>query len=160
MSSIDAAFSGPFKHQDSIGSAWDRIDTPHRAHYECKAGRGTSTRHSQLLDSSRYQLMDLAVQPTTSHPLHYTKLERLQHISLDMISTKLHEKVRIIYVSTEDGLIKKISLLPRTKETCIIEIWRTEVDPSVKIRTIQYLKETVSFMREIFIFFLGVCIIC
>lgn len=139
ISSIHAAFSGPFKHQESINSAWERQELPNRAHFECKVNKGTNFRHNQLLDSSRYQLMDQAVQPTTTYPLHVSKLERFIHIALDNISTKLHENVRIIYVSTDSGLIKKISVLPRTKETCVIEMWQPDVN-NARIRVIDFLK--------------------
>lgn len=84
--------------------------------------------------------MDQAVQPSTVQPLHFTKLERFTHIALDMISTKLHENVRIIYVATEAGLIKKISVLPRTKETCVIEVWQPEASDKTRIRTLEFLK--------------------
>jgi chondroitin sulfate proteoglycan 4 len=141
MTSIQNAFAGPFKHQDSPDSIWRRQEMPYRDHFEC--GKGSNGRHSQLMDSSKYQLMDQAVQPTTSTPLFHTKLERLNHLALDMISTKLHENVRILYVSNEDGQVKKISVLPRTKETCVIEVWRPEIG-NYKIKTIQYLKETDS----------------
>lgn len=145
MTSIQAAFSGPFKYQETIGSAWERQEGT-AAHYECKlGGKSTPIRHTQLLDSSRYQLMDQAVQPTTNHPLHFSKLERFTHIALDVIPTKLHENVRIIYVATENGLIKKISVLPRTKETCVIEIWQPEVmGQNSGIRTLEFLKERES----------------
>lgn len=83
--------------------------------------------------------MDQAVQPTTTYPLHVSKLERFIHIALDNISTKLHENVRIIYVSTDSGLIKKISVLPRTKETCVIEMWQPDVN-NARIRVIDFLK--------------------
>lgn len=139
ISSIHAAFSGPFKHQDSINSAWERKDLLNRAHFECKINKGSNFRHNQLLDSSLYQLMDQAVQPTTSYPLHVSKLERFIHIAVDNISTKLHENVRIVYVSTDSGIIKKISVLPRTKETCVIEIWQPEVI-NVPIRVMEFLR--------------------
>ncbi|XP_055544886.1 semaphorin-5A [Wyeomyia smithii] len=142
MSAIHAAFSGAFKHQESLGSAWHRQDAQHRDHYECNAG--PSARHVSLIDSSKYQLMDQAVQPITGKPLHHTKLERFSHIAIDIIPTKLHERVHIIYVATNNGLIKKISVLPRTKSTCVVEIWRPEPTSDSKIRTIQYVKETDS----------------
>lgn len=88
--------------------------------------------------------MDQAVQPTTAQPLHFSQLERFSHIALDQISTKLHDNVRIIYVATEAGLVKKISVLPRTKQTCVIEIWQPEVNADIKIRTLEFLKETES----------------
>ena len=145
ITSIHAAFAGPFKYQDSVGSAWHPQNIERREHFECKGSKNTSSQHLQLqLDSSKYQLMDLSVQPTTTAPLHVSELERVSHIALDMISTKLHENVRILYVSTESGLIKKISVLPRTKETCVIEIWKPEINSKAQIKTIQYLKETDS----------------
>ncbi|XP_039431526.2 semaphorin-5A [Culex pipiens pallens] len=142
MSAIHAAFSGAFKYQDSLGSAWHRQDAQHRDHYECNAG--PTARHVSLLDSSKYQLMDQAVQPITGQPLHHTQLERFGHVAIDVIPTKLHERVHVIYVATDAGLIKKISVLPRTKSTCVVEIWRPELSRESRIRTIQYVKETDS----------------
>ncbi|XP_062714042.1 semaphorin-5A [Aedes albopictus] len=142
MSAIHTAFSGAFKYQDSLGSAWHRQDAQHRDHFECHAG--PTARHVSLMDSSKYQLMDQAVQPIIGQPLHYTKLERFNHIAIDVIPTKLHERVHVIYVATDAGLIKKISVLPRTKTTCVVEIWRPETSSESKIRTIQYVKETDS----------------
>lgn len=141
LSAIHTAFAGPFKHQEHIDTTWRSQDTPHRDHYECKTGRGSVV---QLLDSARYQLMDLAVQSTNNAPLHFSKLERFTHLALDQISTKLHQQVRILYVATNEGLVKKISVLPRTKETCVIEIWQPEPDARVSIRTLEFLKETES----------------
>lgn len=144
MSAINAAFRGPFKHQETITSTWERQEASHRAPYECKVNEGASIRHSQLIDSHRYQLMDQAVQPVSGQPLFYSKLERFTHIALDMIPTKLHENVRIIYIATEAGLVKKISVLPRTKQTCVVEIWQPEMRPESKILTMQFLKHTES----------------
>lgn len=142
MSSIQRAFAGPFKYQDSLDSNWHRQESPYRDHYECSAGKNGMSRQSPL-DSSKYQLMDQAVQPITTHPLYFSKLERLSHIAIDKVSTKLHENVRILYVSNDRGIVKKVSVLPRTKETCTIEIWKPEIDES-PIKTLQYLKETES----------------
>lgn len=141
MSAIHAAFAGPFKHQEHPDTTWKRQDTPHRDHYECKTGRGSVV---QLLDSARYQLMDQAVQPSNGRPLHHAQLERYTHIALDQISTKLHEQVRILYVATTGGLVKKISVLPRTKETCVIEMWQPQPDGSQPILALEFLKETQS----------------
>jgi semaphorin 5 len=139
MTSINAAFAGAFKFQETQGAAWHRVDTPHRAH-QCKSNKGSST----LLDSTKYQLMDQAVQPMSGHPLHISKLERFTHIALDMIPTNLHANVRILYVSTDTGLVKKISVLPRTKETCVVEVWQPEQAETTNIQTLHYLKETES----------------
>lgn len=96
------------------------------------------------MGSHRFQLMDLAVQPITIEPLYFTKLERFTHIALDTIATKIHNRVQIMYVATEDNLIKKMSILARTKETCVIEIWQPKIGKNSKLLTMQFLKHTES----------------
>ncbi|KAL1122703.1 hypothetical protein AAG570_003030, partial [Ranatra chinensis] len=113
MSAVEAAFGGPFKHQKSAGSAWERrsIDLPQPPDH-------------QLLELSKYQLMDSAVQPTTLTPLYRTTLETLTHIAVETVSTKLHKDVHVLYIANTEGLIKKISVITRTLETCVLEIWK------------------------------------
>lgn len=145
MSAITAAFNGPFKHQETMTSAWERRDTPNRSQYECKASAGGLARHNMMLDSHRYQLMDQAVQPSSSYPLYHTTGERLTHIALDLIPTRLHEKVRIIYAATTTGMIKKLSVLSRTKDTCVIEKWQPQLPSQAsRILTMDFLKDTES----------------
>lgn len=84
------------------------------------------------------------MQTTTNEPLFIAELERFLHISVDVLSTKLHATVHVIFVSTLDGLLKKLTVLPRTKETCIVEIWQPVPDTQIPILSIQYLKETNS----------------
>lgn len=86
MSAIEQAFSGPFKHQVHPGAAWEKDYSQNRDHFECEAP--SLTRH--LIDSSKYQLMDSAVQPITPQPLYNSNLETLIHISVDSLPTKLH----------------------------------------------------------------------
>lgn len=146
MSSINAAFNGPFKYQETMNSAWERRDTDNRAQYECKVNAGGLVRHNMMMmDSHRYQLMDQAVQPVTSQPLFHTTGERFTHIALDMIPTKLHENVRIMYVANTNGIVKKLSVLSRTKDTCVIEKWQPQpTGQQSRILTMQFLKETES----------------
>ncbi|KAL0269384.1 UNVERIFIED_CONTAM: hypothetical protein PYX00_007138 [Menopon gallinae] len=142
ISAIEDAFSGPFKHQSNPGAAWEKDYSQNRNHFECELA---SASHSHLIDSSRYQLMDSAVQPATPKPLYNSNMETLVHIAIDVLSTKLHNRVHLLYVSTSDGRIKKISVLPRTKETCVVEVWNpSPMEHPVQIRTLQYLKETDS----------------
>lgn len=145
MTAINAAFNGPFKHQETMNSAWERRDTTNRAQYECKVNAGGLARHNMMQESHRYQLMDQAVQPTISHPLYHTTGERFTHIAIDMIPTKVHENVRILYVANTDGIIKKLSVLSRTKDTCVIEKWQPQpLTGKSRILTMQFLKETES----------------
>ncbi|KAJ8941245.1 hypothetical protein NQ314_010443 [Rhamnusium bicolor] len=139
LTAINNAFNGPFKYQHDMGSAWNKHNIPYRDHFECR-----SSQHSNyLLETSKYQLMDYAVQSTTLNPLHIATLERFSHITVDVVDTKL-STVHVIYVATVEGLIKKLTLLPRTKEACVVEIWKAVQDTNVPIRNMQFLKETNS----------------
>lgn len=88
-----------------------------------------------------------AVQPVSVNPLHDTKLERYNHIVVDVLDTKLHKSVHVLYVTTDEGLIKKITVLPRTQATCIAEIWSVlPPNTPIRIRSMRNLKDTVSLL--------------
>lgn len=140
LTAINSAFAGPFKHQESPSSLWERKHSNSKIHNECQLSR--SGHMLQLKESAKYQLMDEAVQASTVQPLHHASNERFSHIALDIISTKLHEQVTMMYVATESGAIKKLSVLPRTRSSCVVEVWRPETPTN--IRTMQYLKNTES----------------
>ncbi|XP_055305519.1 semaphorin-5A isoform X2 [Sitodiplosis mosellana] len=144
LSSINSAFNGAFKHQETASSTWERKELEHRNQFECKFSPISSMRHDLLMGSHRFQLMDESVQPITMEPLFMSALERFNHIALDTVATKMHNKLQVLYISTQDNLIKKLSILPRKRETCVIEIWQPEVEKNSKILTLQYLKQTES----------------
>lgn len=129
-------------------STWEAKDVQHRDQYECKFNQYPSLRHDipsiLMMSSQRYQLMDETIQPITHQPLLTSKSERFTYITLDTVATKHHHKVNILYVANENNLIKKISILPRTIETCTIEIWEPEINVDARILTIQFLKHTES----------------
>nr|CAD7441943.1 unnamed protein product [Timema bartmani] len=142
MSAIESAFSGPFKHQSSSGSAWEPHHPPHKRNFECQSAPSHS---HQLLDSSKYQLMDYAVQPTTMRPLYIGQLETLTHIAVDVMATNLYSDQHVLYVATVDGLVKKISVITRTQETCVVEVWKPYPGETVvPIHTLRYHKSTES----------------
>ncbi|XP_076394986.1 semaphorin 5c isoform X2 [Megachile rotundata] len=139
MSAITASFNGPFKHQENLGAAWERRPVPHHDRQRCSVSANILPH--EIIDNQRYQLMDDAVQSTTLEPLRTTILERYTHIAIDVTPTKLHRGVTVLYVATDVGLIKKISVLPRTRETCIVEVWGPlPSNPTV----LQFLKDTQS----------------
>ncbi|XP_043600317.1 semaphorin-5A-like isoform X1 [Bombus pyrosoma] len=138
MSAITASFNGPFKHQENSGAAWERRPSHHNRQ---RCGSNANVAPHQIIDNQRYQLMDDAIQSTTLEPLHTALLERFTLIALDVTPTKLHRGVTVLYVATDVGLIKKISVLPRTQETCIVEVWGPL--PSTPM-TMQFLKDTQS----------------
>lgn len=89
--------------------------------------------------------MNNAVQSTSMNPLHVAELERFTHITIDVLATKLHTAVHVMYVATLSGLVKKITVLPRTQETCVVEVWSPiPFDAPGSIKTLRYLKDTVS----------------
>ncbi|KAG5319898.1 SEM5B protein, partial [Acromyrmex heyeri] len=139
MSAIVASFNGPFKYQENAGAAWERRPVAHHNRQRC--GSSSDTAPHQIMDNQRYQLMDEAVQSTMLEPLHTVTLERFTHIAVDVTPTKLHRSVTVLYVATATGLIKKISVLPRTQETCIVEVWGPLPSPPM---TLQFLKDTQS----------------
>lgn len=139
IASIEKAFNGPIKFQESPGAAWQQKFLEQKDNYECRTDQKSSG-----LDLSKYQLMDNSVQAVQPNPLFVSKLERFKHIAIDKVSTKLHENVRVIYVSTDDGLIKKISVLPRTKQSCLIEVMEPESSRDVEIKTMEFVKATDS----------------
>uniref|UniRef100_A0AAR5PWR0 Sema domain-containing protein n=1 Tax=Dendroctonus ponderosae TaxID=77166 RepID=A0AAR5PWR0_DENPD len=140
MTAIDEAFNGPFKHQHDMDSAWTSHDVPHREHLECKPFR-----HSSLLETSRFQLMDNAVQATTLDPLHIANLERFTHIAIDVV----HPHIHVIYVATEEGSIKKLTAIPHMKMACVVEIWQVTSNHRHSINNMQFLKKTNSIYATI-----------
>ncbi|XP_020295155.1 semaphorin-5A isoform X2 [Pseudomyrmex gracilis] len=144
MSAIAASFDGPFKHREHAGAAWERKQiAPHkRQRCDQLTTPSSDSLHPPIpTENQRYQLMDEAVQSTMLEPLHTATLERFTHIAVDVTPTKLHRAVTVLYVATAAGLIKKISVLPRTQETCIVEVWGPLPSPPM---TLQFLKDTQS----------------
>lgn len=123
-------------------SAWERQDD-HRPN-GCNINLDPAKHNSYTMESRLNQLADQAVPATTNQPIYFSKNERFTHIALDTIPTKLHEKVHIIFIATVDGLVRKLSVLPRTKQTCVIEIWQPEFGIDSKILTLKFLKHTES----------------
>ncbi|KAK0086292.1 hypothetical protein PV325_003438 [Microctonus aethiopoides] len=136
---IESAFNGPFKHQENSGAQWEKKRVPN--HYRQHCGQPENTAAHQIMDNQRYQLMDDAVQSSTVMPLHITTGERFIHIAVDVTPTRLHRGVTVLYVATTSGMIKKISVLPRTQETCVVEVWGPV--PS-SVLSLQFLKDSQS----------------
>lgn len=139
LTTINRAFDGPFKYQQDIDSAWSQHKNSYKDHFNCEA----THRKVNLLETSQYHLMDSAVQSTNIDPLHVATGERFTHITIDVVETKL-TNVHIIYVATLEGIIKKLSLLPPYKHTCVVEIWQVVPDTNIPIKNMQFLKETNS----------------
>ncbi len=72
LTSVESAFSGPFKTREDPDSIWRPEDADH-SHFRCAGG---SEDHLQI-NSKDYQLMDSAVQPSRGEPVY-----RVRHYQL------------------------------------------------------------------------------
>ncbi|KAI8036673.1 hypothetical protein M5D96_010474 [Drosophila gunungcola] len=111
LSSINEAFDGPFKHQEHADAPWQTVNTRQRSQFQC----GSTT------SSSRYQLMDEAVQPIGAQPLYHSKLEQFGRLALDIINTKT-EQVHVLFVASSGNHIKKLSVKYGREgpQTCLV----------------------------------------
>ncbi|XP_026272666.1 semaphorin-5A [Frankliniella occidentalis] len=147
MSAILAAFAGPFKYQGSSSSAWEAQVSPvGTRHFDCEKIPLDPRTLGSMQDSSRYQIMDHAIQPTKLLPLYHRRLERLTLTGVDVVPTKHHPGgVHVVYAATDDGVIKKMSVLPGSQETCILELWRPFTDKlPPRYRRMDFLRATES----------------
>ncbi|XP_054707087.1 semaphorin-5A-like [Uloborus diversus] len=140
MSSILASFSGAFKFQSNPKAAWERQTSAHK-HFQCE----NPGHHEQFLDSEKYQLMNDAVQPTTSRPLLTLELQRFSQIVVDSIQTKDHDSVHVMFVASVEGILWKLLVVPHSQETCVIEKIKIFEDGSQdSIKVLKLLKDTNS----------------
>lgn len=71
----------------------------------------------------RYQLMDNGIQPMTLDPLYHRYLETLTHIAIAVVPTKQYVSMKVLFVATTKGTVKKITILPKSMITCTLEEW-------------------------------------
>ena len=71
-------------------------------------------------------------------------LFRYDHVVVDVVPTKHHEAVHVIYLSCTDGSITKITVIPRTQETCVVETLQPSLQGGNGINVMKLFKGTVS----------------
>ncbi|EFX83219.1 hypothetical protein DAPPUDRAFT_48390, partial [Daphnia pulex] len=145
LDSMQESFAGPFKFQSSPNSTWESVNSTH-AHSHCNSDDPSS---SLLEAAGKYQLMDRAVPSRSGKgPLIQLHSVRFNHIAVDVVATKNHSSIHVLYVASRDGFVRKYSVLPSTQERCLVEI----VDPFARlshqpadrqIKTMQFLKVQV-----------------
>ena len=118
MSTIEKAFKGKIKYLESVEGQYNIWKTfvPQSENLGCNQIQQSSF---NLLDSSKYKLMEESVAST---PLYFAKQEILSHIAISKVETKLHEDLSVIFVANKDNYVKKLSILPGKKESCLIEV--------------------------------------
>ncbi|XP_013785348.1 semaphorin-5B-like [Limulus polyphemus] len=117
LTDIERAFEGPFKYQETPKSQWERHNGPHK-HFRCE----TPGSSQHLVDADRFKLMDDAVQASYSRPVYMAEFERFSKVVVDVVPTKFSEGIHVLFVVTLEGIIKKLILVPKTNQACIIEV--------------------------------------
>lgn len=140
MSAIKHAFDGPLKYQATPKSAWERAKAS-SSQFQC----GQPDDNMQVLDARNYQLTDEAVQPASQRPFYTSELERLGNIAVDVVPTKYnHDGIHVIFAATLEGTIKKLVVIPRIHETCLIEEIHPFQSGMHRILSMKLLKDTSS----------------
>lgn len=142
LSSINQAFDGAFKHQEHADAAWKTVNTKQRNQFQCTS---SSPSYGQWLDSSKYQLVDQAVQPIGGQPLYHSKLEQFGRVALDIVTTKSGQ-VHVLYVASTGNHIKKLSVKYEADgvQTCLVELWQADDTGSSALLNMAYVKVTES----------------
>ncbi|GIX85880.1 semaphorin-5B [Caerostris extrusa] len=135
MTAIKNSFNGAFKYQEKPNYAWERQTTQHK-HFQCEMSNKKNDEH--ILDSEKYQLMNDAVQPMTSLPIIHLQLERFSYIAVDTVQTKHHDSIHVLFVASVENIIRKLVILPGSKEACLIE--KIQVFPEASTDTMKVMK--------------------
>lgn len=66
---------------------------------------------------------------------------------MDTVQTKDYDSVHVMFVASIEGIIRKLVIIPDTKETCLIEkieVFSEGSNDSIKV--LKLLKDTVSIL--------------
>lgn len=86
-----------------------------------------------------------AVQPISGEPLYKATLQRFTHVTADTTNTKTAGRQLVLFVSTQDSDILKLSVLPDFGGACLVEIWKLRDQRSgFDVHNVQFVKDTVS----------------
>ena len=111
VESLENAFKGPFKHQKSKDSIWEPYNEPIQSNKCGGVNNKDSKENTKYVDSSKFQLKDLSVQPLYNRPMLVLQNKRLTKLTVDNVLTKNEEIIRVLFLSTEDNTILKYMLL-------------------------------------------------
>ena len=64
-------------------------------------------------------------------------------MATDVITTKHHVSVHVLYVADTSGTVRKLSVVPRSRETCLLEVLQPFSAPT-RVLTMKLLREAVS----------------
>ena len=88
--------------------------------------------------------MDNAVPAVNERPYVISKNEHFKFIAVDVVKTKYHDSVEILFIATRDGKLMKYVQWPSLKEACLIDEIQL-INPKVdQILSMKFLKDTQS----------------
>ncbi|KAM9436595.1 semaphorin-5A [Clarias gariepinus] len=123
LSAITQVFSGPFKYQENLRSAWLPYPNPN-PDFQCGTidyGSYVNLTERNLQDAQKFILMHEVIQPITPVPYFMEDNVRFSHVAVDVVQGK-DALYHIIYLATDYGTIKKVlSPLNRTTGSCLLD---------------------------------------
>ncbi|XP_069121896.1 semaphorin-5A-like isoform X2 [Argopecten irradians] len=129
MTAFHTALTGPYKYQQNDRSVWESYENHHPL-AECPPDETTNKRtaddsllnkaEQQIMQAQEFQMMDLAVQPTTIQPALVGLNERWTHVVVDDVEGK-HHTYKVMFLATDTGNMRKITTIPDIRETCLLE---------------------------------------
>uniref|UniRef100_A0A915HHL4 Sema domain-containing protein n=1 Tax=Romanomermis culicivorax TaxID=13658 RepID=A0A915HHL4_ROMCU len=151
MASVNKAFSGPYTYAEQDSEPW--ISHPNRfPNFNCET-QGISSSQPNLTkrpitDIKRYQLMYESVQPKFSSPIHISTLEKYKLLEIDVLSKKSKTASLIIFVLTNENLLKKYVLkMDQSSKLCLVEVLQlSQIGSGVDFRGMTFHKDTNSLI--------------
>lgn len=81
-------------------------------------------------------------------------------MAVDVVATRQSGSIHVVFVAGEGGLIRKMSVVPDTEHTCLLEVLSPFPQNSTMIiHTLKFLKDTVSVM-EYYLFHILFVLLC
>lgn len=97
------------------------------------------------MEYNRYHLMNEPIKPISGAPSYRVTSERFSHVTVDVTSAKNIDKQYVLYISTTDGNVQKISVLPKLDGACLVEKWKLwDEKGGYDVLNMRFVKETVS----------------
>lgn len=89
--------------------------------------------------------MNDPIKPISGAPSYSLTSERFTHVTVDVTSAKNVDKQYVLYISTENGNVLKISVLPNLDGACLVEKWKlADRKGGYDVLSMRFVKETVS----------------
>ncbi len=79
--------------------------------FQCGGSNNNQNAKSKYIDSNKFQLKHLSVQPLYNRPMLVLPNKRLLKLTVDNVITKNENMIRVLFLATEDNTILKYMLI-------------------------------------------------